>query len=352
MTSESNRSGTSRADLIRQKRQQSSQQRVSTVRQQVTRPAVQAHVTTTVRRTSPYATPNLTGTRVAPARKMHYARGANGVEVRMPALPSIQFNWQTASAFLAFCLLILVILLNSLATFRISSVQLSGSKRITAADVTPVVVGVTRSIFTVDRSKTIAAVQAAFPEFSDIRLKVSFPNTVVLSVKERQPILAWTSNGQTQWIASDGVVMPARGDGGTLMTIDSSVAVPAASLASADSTPAASSADTGTTAATTDTTAQTPVAPAALQYIDPQILQAAISLTAQLPSGATLVYDPVSGMGWSDPQGWQVYFGLDLSNVAFKQSEYQAILQRLQALGIKPTLISVAHVDAPYYRTE
>jgi hypothetical protein len=283
---------------------------------------------------------------------MHYARGANGVEVRMPALPSIQFNWQTASAFLAFCLLILVILLNSLDTFRISSVQVSGNKRIAAADVTPVVVGVTRSIFTVDRSKTIDAVQDAFPEFSDIRLKVSFPNTVVLSVKERQPILAWTANGQTQWIASDGVVMPTRGDGGTLMTIDSSVAVPAASLALADSAAGTSSTDTGTVAAATDTTTQTPAAPAALQYIDPQILQAAISLTAQLPSGATLVYDPVSGMGWNDPQGWQVYFGLDLSNVAFKQSEYQAILQRLQALGIKPILISVAHVDAPYYRTE
>lgn len=347
MTSGSNRPGTTRADQVRQKRQQSSQERANTARQQVSRPAAQAHTSTiTYRRTSPYATPNLGGTRTAPVRKLHYAQGANGVEIRMPSLPALKFNWQTASLFLAFSLLILVVLLTSLDTFRVSAVKLSGAQRVTVADVTPAVLASNRSIFTLDREKTIAAVQNAFPEFSEIHLKVSFPNTVDLSVKERQPILAWSANDQTQWIAADGVVMPARGDGGTLLTIQSSVAVPASSPTT----------DASTAAAATDTAAQdastVSVAPSAPQYVDPQILQAAISLSAQLPSGASLVYDPVSGIGWNDPQGWQVYFGLDLSNIAFKEAEYQAILQRLQALGITPRLISVAYVDSPYYRTE
>lgn len=341
MTPDSSRPGTTRADQVRQKRQQASQERTNAARQQVSRPAAQASATTTYRRTSPYATPNLGGTRTAPVRKLHYAQGANGVEIRMPSLPALKFNWQTASLFLAFSLLILVVLLTSLDTFRVSAVKLSGAQRITIADVTPAVLASNRSIFTLDREKTIAAVQSAFPEFSEVHLKVSFPNTVELSVKERQPILAWSTNDQTQWIAADGVVMPARGDGGTLLTIQSSVAAPASSP---------------TTAAAVDSSSQdagsTPTIPSAPQYIDPQILQAAISLSAQLPSGASLVYDPVSGMGWNDPQGWQVYFGLDLSNIAFKEAEYQAILQRLQALGITPSLISVAYVDSPYYRTE
>ncbi|MHC1741387.1 MAG: cell division protein FtsQ/DivIB [Anaerolineaceae bacterium] len=344
--SDNDRSDLSRANQLRQKRQQSSQERVNTVRQQVKRPAPQARTTTTMRRTSQYATPRTGAVRTAPARKLHYGHDANGAELRMPALPTIQFNWQTASVFLAFSLLLLVILLTSLDTFRVSAVTLKGAQRVTASDVTPVVMSATKSIFTLDRVKTTAAIQSAFPEFSAISLKVALPNKLTLSVKERQPILAWTANGQTQWIASDGVVMPARGDGGTLMTVDSSVAVPAASIISDKA-----AADTATTAADASTLAPQSD-PAAIQYVDPQILKAAISLSAQLPSGATLVYDPVSGMGWNDPQGWQVYFGLDLNDIAFKQSEYQAIIQRLQALGIQPSLISVAHVDSPFYRTE
>jgi hypothetical protein len=276
------------------------------------------------------------------ARKLHYTHSANGVEIRMPALPSVQFNWQTASLFIAFTLLIVVILMATMNTFQVATVKLEGAQRVTAADVTPVVMTSAKSIFTLDRSATVAAITTAFPEFSSVRLSISFPNGVALAVKERQPILAWAANGTTQWIASDGVVMPARGDAGSLLTIQSAVAAPAAPEESA-------AADTST-----DSTADTSVAAIATgpSYIDPQILSAAIAMSAQLPSGASLVYDPVSGMGWQDPAGYSVFFGLDLSNIALKQAEYQSIVQRLQALGITPTLISVANVDSPFYRTE
>ena len=414
MTSESNRSGPSRADLLRQKRQHADQQRANAARPQPSgrpqpvgriqpsgrpqpssgQPAnrnsgVTSHAipnplrqsvrpqpvsrngapaprstppvrvsTTTVRRTTPYAFPNAQATRTAPARKLHYARGANGVEVRLPALPALQFNWQMASAFLAFALLILVIMLTSLDTFHVSSVQLKGNQRVSAADVQTAVFATSHSIFTLDRSATIAAVQAAFPEFSKIDLRVGLPNSVSLSVTERQPILAWVTKDQTLWISADGVIMPARGDASSVLQVKSSAGIPTLS-ASADSTPADTAAAAATpaapatdTSAAASTAAVAPAAPTGLQYIDPQVLQAAISLSAQMPSGGSLVYDPVSGMGWSDPKGWQVYFGVDLSNIAAKQAEYQAIVQRLTDLGIKPSLISVALLDAPYYRTE
>jgi hypothetical protein len=344
--SDSSRSGTSRADQLRQKRQQSSQQHSNTVRQQAVRSTTVGHAPSTARRTSPYAVPTTSSVRSTNARKLHYTHSANGVEIRMPALPSVQFNWQTASLFIAFTLLIMVILMATMNTFQVSTVKLAGAQRVTTADVTPVVLTTAKSIFTLDRNDVLNAVKTAFPEFSAIRLSISFPNGVVLTVKERQPILAWSANGSTQWIASDGVVMPTRGDAGSLLTIQSSVAAPAA--------PAATAADVTTTDATA-TDAPTATEPAAVtgpSYIDPQILSAAIAMSAQLPSGASLVYDPVSGMGWQDPAGYSVFFGLDLSNIALKQAEYQAIIQRLQAQGITPTLISVANVDSPFYRTE
>jgi hypothetical protein len=380
--SEGNRSGQSRADQLRQKRQQSSQERVGSTRQHSTtrppmgahqqtsrpaassrnsksaRPAAAAHnmPSTTYRRTSPYATPNLGGARpAAPARKLLYTRGANGVEIRMPAIPSIEFNWQTASIFIAFALLLVVILLTNMNTFQVSAVDLVGAQRVTTADVTPVVAAASKSIFTLDREKTVNAVKAAFPEFSSVQLKIGLPDRVIITVSERQPILAWVANGQTQWISADGAVMPARGDAGTLVTINSSVSVPASnpnSDAKAAADGETANATTDTTTAATDTAAAPQTVAAGTQYVDQQILQAAVSLSAQMPSGASLVYDPVSGMGWNDPKGWKVFFGLDLSSITFKQAEYQAILARLQALGISPSLISVAHVDSPYYRTE
>lgn len=352
MTSEENRSELSRADQLRQKRQQTSQQRVNTPRQQAA-PRSVASVQTpnvTYRRTSPYATPNLAGARPATStRKVHYARGANGVEIRMPALPAANVNWQSASLYIAFALLLVVILLTNLSGFQVAAVELKGANRVTGADVTPAVVAVSHSIFTLDRETVVKAVAAAFPEFSKISLRVALPNRVVLNVSERQPVLAWISGDTTQWIAADGVVMPARGDGGTLLTISSDVAVPASSPASADQS-SASTSDSTDAQASTD--ASTTAAAAGPQIVSQQLLQAAVSLASQMPSGASLVYDPVSGLGWNDPQGWQVYFGLDLSDIALKQSEYQAILARLQSLGITPSLISVAHIDSPYYRTE
>jgi hypothetical protein len=284
--------------------------------------------------------------RTAPTRKVHYAQAGNGVEVRLPALPQVQFSAQMASVFLAIATLILVIMLTTLDTFQVKNVEVTGNSRVSAADIQTVVDGANHSIFTLDRRQTINAILTAFPELTNIHLRVGFPDTVILSVTERQPIMAWVSGDTTQWIDAQGVIMPARGDGGTLLSVKSTVAAPVlVTAADAASTDTASS-------DTTSTTVQPVSSEPQIDYIDPAVLQTAISLGAQLPSGATLVYDPTAGMGWKDPKGWRVYFGLDLSNIQAKLVEYQAIVDRLSKLGIKPALISVEHLDAPYYRTE
>jgi hypothetical protein len=332
----------SRAEQIRQKRNQNSQQRIDTVRQQATRVTGQ-NVSTTVRRTSsPYSVPVTRSTRSSSVRKVHYAQAGNGVEVRLPAMPTVQFSWQMASIFLAIAVLIFVVLLCTLDTFQVKNVEVTGISRVSAADIQVVVDRANHSIFTLDRRQTVNAVLTAFPELTNIHLKVNFPNTVVLTVTERQPIAAWEGPDSTQWIDAEGVIMPARGDGGSLLTIQSSVAAPVL-VSEADAA--------ATDAADTETPKETNTEPK-IDIIDPQVLQTAIKLGAQLPGGASLVYDPIAGMGWKDPQGWEVYFGTDLDNFTMKLTEYQAIVDRLAALGISASLISVEHVDAPYYRTE
>ncbi len=342
MSPERSQPGNSRADQLRQKRQQSSQERVNNARQQF-KTAGPAATHTTTRRTSPYATPSTGAYRPAATRKVYYAPAGNGVEIRMPSLPMIKMNWQMGAAAIAIVVLVLVLLLANLEVFQAKVVDVTGVKRITTADIQAVVDNNNRSIFTLDRQKTIDAIEIAFPELTHISLRVVFPNKVVLNVQERQPIMAWVSGEDTQWISADGVIMPVRGDGGTLPTVQSSVSVPA--LITAAEAEAAANKDAADTRKK-----NTPVVPAdVIKTIDPQILSAAIALTAQMPEGASLIYDPISGMGFTDPRGWKAYFGVDFSNLSFKQAEYETIVDRLKKLGITPQMISVAFSDAPYY---
>jgi len=344
MSPERSQPGNSRADQLRQKRQQSSQERVNSARQQI-KTAGPAATHTTARRTSPYATPSTGAYRPAATRKVYYAHAGEGVEIRMPSLPMIQMNWQMGAAAIAVVVLVLVLLLANLDVFQAKIVDVTGVKRVTAADIQAVVDNNNRSIFTLDRQKTINAIEVAFPELTHISLRVVFPNKVVLNVQERQPILAWASGDTTQWISADGVIMPVRGDGGTLPTIQASVSAPAL-VTEAE---AAAAAEASKDAADTTKKSSAVVPAETIKYIDPQILSAAISLTAQMPEGASLIYDPVSGMGFTDPRGWKAYFGVDFSNLQFKQAEYETIVDRLKKLGITPTMISVAFSDAPYY---
>ena len=77
-----------------------------------------------------------------------------------------------------------------------------------------------------------------------------------------------------------------------------------------------------------------------------------LSLVDYLPEGNTLNYDPQYGLGWRDPQGWLIYFGKDISNIDMKLAEYETIIAELQAKNLRPALISIEYLYAPFYRLE
>jgi hypothetical protein len=57
-------------------------------------------------------------------------------------------------------------------------------------------------------------------------------------------------------------------------------------------------------------------------------------------------------MGWSDPQGWQVFFGSSTADMDSKLVTYRGIVDYLNQKHIKPKLISVEFAHAPFYRME
>jgi len=282
----------------------------------------------------------------ASPRRVQYKVADNGVETRMLTMPSLHFNWQWVSGVMALLLVVVALMLTNLTVFQVNSIGVDGLQRLTAEDIAPVIKEHAGSIFTIDRSELVEAISFAFPELIVKRLHTALPSAIKITVTERQPILSWTTGDSTMWVDSDGVVFPPRGDAGAILYVVSDDAMPVTRTTPIASDPL----DYLNIALDRAEKKLTPEE--ALKHMDPTVLKAALDFGTQMPEGSTLVYDKVSGLGWKDSRGWLVYFGSSLGNMAFKQAEYQAIVDRLSALGITPTTISVEYVDAPYYRTE
>jgi hypothetical protein len=85
-------------------------------------------------------------------------------------------------------------------------------------------------------------------------------------------------------------------------------------------------------------------------FVSPDLVQAIQTLAPNAPPGAPLIYHPDHGLGWSDAQGWQVFFGVDAQDMALKFQVYQSLVLSLTGRNIYPAFISVEHPDAPFYR--
>lgn len=355
----------SRAEQLRQKRQPISSRvpvmpvkkvNPEPIRQPVTNPFGKSNVkpvqqpvskrtAAVTTRSFPYSTP-LRETVSTPVRRKVYRVAANGVETRFPSLPMIRFSWQWVSGFMTVVLLTCVLLMIYLPVFEVSQIQVEGIQRVPFEDVQTVIQNATDSIFAIDTQKVVRAVGLAYPELTDITLKVEMSGALKMIVRERQPIMEWRAGDYTFWIDADGVIMTPRGDAGVLMIVQSDCGIPLTK-------PVKWINNAIDYANLLLERKETPVNPEDLiNTVNPVVLKAAVDLNTQMPSGAILVYDSISGMGWADPRGWKVYFGLSLEDIQFKQVEYQAIVDRLTEIGVSPSTISVEHIDSPYFRTE
>jgi len=281
-----------------------------------------------------------------PRRKVVYRVAANGVETRLPAIPILHFSWQWVSGMIAVLLLLFTILLINSPMFRVNTLTIQGLTRYSQDEFKPLLKGRKTSIFLFNRENLRSALLLSHPELVNPQVDIAMPNQVVVTAVEREPILQWVANGQTYWVDEEGVILEPRGEAGNLIFVESPVSPPLAKQQIKDP----SIVDYARLWIEKKVSAMNNQA--VLDQMDAATLKAVIGMNAILPDGASLVYDPVAGMGWRDPGGWEVYFGTDLSNVEFKLVEYQTILARLNEIGLTPAMISVEHVDSPYFRTE
>jgi cell division protein FtsQ len=329
-------SANSRAEEVRARRTQRLTQKANNAGRQ----AYKAVQTQPVFARSPvYGYPAGGQSHAKPRRKLYYSLDAAGTEIRLPAMPVIQPGPRLISGAIVLMFGALIMAFLCMSSFQVSKITITGLSRLSAGDVRTVMALDGISVVSIDPQAVKANLATSFPELTNINISVGLPASVKISVKERQPVLAWEKDGQTQWIDANGAIFPARGDAGQLLTIQSDENPPAPVVLNPDKAAKASLAGK----AGTDPIAQT---------MDLTILNAAQKLRNLAPTDSTLIYSSKDGLGWNDTQGWKVFIGLNLDDMDLKLIEYQAIVQQLNDQGIKPQMVSVEHVHAPFYRME
>lgn len=295
-----------------------------------------------------------------PARKMRkrydVAIGSSGVEMRLPSMPAVRFSKR-------WLLLLVVILIGggvyfawNAAFFKVTTADVQGAIRIPSEVINTVLNVSGKPIFTIKPNELSQTLAESFPEFSTVKVSISLPNQVVVSVVERKPVLTWRQADQVKLVDAQGYSFPLRLEAASVISplIEASGPPPGLLVTSQSDLDWLNSQIQDSEQAETagkDGEAVKNKVVGAQPFLTPEMVAAILATSPQVPAGASLAYDPRHGLGWQDPQGWQVFLG-DAQQMDLKLSIYNAIRDRLANEGIQPTLISVEHVHRPYYRLE
>ncbi len=284
-----------------------------------------------------------------PRRRYDVTLAVPGAELQLPSLPMVKVGWRALSGMLAVMMIACLFLLWKSPAFQVSTVEAEGLQRLSVADLNAVMDVLGNSIFSLDPPVLEQALSRYFPELADISVNIGLPAQVSISVTERQPVLSWYQDTREVWVDAEGVAFTPRGNPGELVRVQGSGDTPEAIAGVV--VPAASSLPDGAIYVPTTTldVSGKPVEPARLPIA---LVQAILTLGSQVPADTQLVYDLQYGLGWEDPLGWKVYFGLQTSDMEQRLVVYQGVVDYLTDHGLQPELVSVEFIHAPYYRME
>jgi cell division protein FtsQ len=279
----------------------------------------------------------------SPKRRIDVPLNVPGAELRLPSLPFLHLGWRAVSLLMVLMMSASLFLIWKAPVFQINTVEAEGLQRLTVGDLNAVMGTFGKSVFSINPNLLDKILNQAFPELSKISVRVNLPASVKVVVTEREPVISWVQDGVETWVDAEGVSFPPRGNPTTsLVRVEGHGTLPSiTAIASPDDLQALPGSVASTSGPNTPTL-----------RLPPELVSAILSLGAKMPADTLLVYDSVHGMGWNDPNGWEVFFGAEDQDMEMKLAVYQALVERLQSEGIQPALISVEYVHAPYYRME
>ncbi|MFH1907327.1 MAG: FtsQ-type POTRA domain-containing protein [Chloroflexota bacterium] len=324
---------TPRSELVRQRRTQQTQQRLTQTRKTVYPPLGGYRPEMPPRPVKQTRTPR---GKAKKSRRQRYdiAFSMGRTDVRTPGIALPQFGTRWLSGLLCAALIFILYSVWTSATFKLSGAEISGNQRLGETEINAALRVIGQPIFVAIPAKMTENLLNDYPDLSSVDVHVAFPNRIIVNVIERTPLIAWYQDGKMAWLDAQGMAFPPRGQ-----PPENLISV----VANGDPPPVrVDPQNAGADPA--QATSQKP------PFLDPALVQVITVLYPYISGGASLLYDTQFGLGWQDMRGWQVYFGQNSDDISMKLNVYQAIVDRLTNQGIRPALISVEYLDAPFFR--
>ena len=271
-------------------------------------------------------------------RKKYTLTLGNGVEMLLPAIPVIHPGWRILSTPLFLLMGALIYGMVTLPEFRVSEAVISGADRISPVDIESISEVNDQPIFFINPGAIEKELAEAYPELTGVSVEIDMPSQVAIHIEEKEPLFAWRNNEDVLWIDAFGSIFPSRGEADLIFTIESEEPPP---LMITHSDQIASLVkENGSEASYIG------------KQIDANIFESAVKLKAAFPDIETIAYNPRNGLGWIDENGMKVFIGISMDDIDAKLNMYSKIIAYLQNKGVQPSMISVAHLHAPFYRTD
>ncbi len=309
----------SRAEHVRLRRESNTSRRVQRARRESTRPAPPV----TSRTRQAFVTEKRKPARNA-RRRFQIALPASRRETRTLSIPRPRVGMRLLSFLLTLVFGAAIYFAYNLPQFRVAQAQITGNQIIPAEELNAAMSIMGQPIFLLKPAELETRLRLNYPELVSVDVSVSLPNIVSVAVLERRPVVRWEQGGSYTWISEDGVAFRPRGEIGSLISVIA-VSAPALELSAPD-----------------------PLNP--VPFISTEMIRSLQGLAGHVPPGMSILYDPIQGFGWTDPRGWQVYFGTSARDVELKVRVYESMVNSLTQRGIRPALINVMYPTAPYYR--
>jgi hypothetical protein len=218
------------------------------------------------------------------------------------------------SGLITVSLIVALVIFFSSDAFYVHSIGVSGTDTMTPNEVFALADVAGSHVFWIDPAAVRANVLRS-PTLADARVTVGWGSPLVsVEVQERRPALIWDQAGVQVWVDVNGRVMRQRGDAPGLLRVvidDTSLGPPGGEVEQA-------------------------------------VVNSAIQLQALLPDAASLRYHPTNGLGYADPRGWAVWFGVG-DDMEQRVRVYEALINNLQDRGIRPGAVYLINPDRPWY---
>jgi len=258
---------------------------------------------------------------------------------------SITIGWRLLSFILVLVLGYIIVTAWQSPDFRVNDIKITGLKRLAPTDISQTLNIDGQYIFAIQPIQIKRKIEETYPELTNVNVGIHLPASITIHVAEMQPEIAWLFNNQMIWIDGRGRLIPAVGDAGEIMTISGDHPPIYVPIGEQEEFSIIDKKDfyTGGLLSTFFTIPK---------RMDANLLSAIIQLYAWLPNEDTLLFEKERGIGWRDIRGWNVFMGSKLENINDKMVMYETIVRELENEGIKPSMVSVEFLHAPFFRVD